>query len=182
MLAKGKRPSVMACMTSSPECFAKNLEVTISYIHVKNSTYFIDIFDINDNKKYSEINILYYENNDFIVKSAKEISFLNSSQFKKFMEFLKKPKKENIFLDEIITIRVNDSGKNFFSKFNFVLHQAYDMGSKYKDNSTNTKGNSIIFNAIINNKIRESKLTRFLQDTYVHNTFIINFNSILFSA
>lgn len=81
---------------------------------------------------------------------------------------------EENFIHEIVTIRVYDKNKNFFSKFNFVLYKAFNLGDNVRKCFTNVKENSTFFNALIRNNYRDSKFTRLLQDTSEHNCFVIN--------
>lgn len=85
---------------------------------------------------------------------------------------------ERCFIHDILTVRLYDSNKNFFSKFNFVLFKAFEL----HQNSaiSNSKENSSFLNSIINKNFRESKMSRLLQDTTIHNCFILNILSVLY--
>ena len=101
--------------------------------------------------------------------SNKFFNNLNSS----CLSLKKKPNNDfNPFVHEVVTIRVFDKYKNFFSKYNFVLYKAYELGSI--ESISNSKENSLFFNAVIRNNFRDSKFTRLLQKTCEYNTFILN--------
>ena len=167
------------------ECFGLNLQLTLSYVHINNSKY-VDYFNFDDitNKQFKSITFQKKEEKDTCIKEVKEIAITNIDQFITLLSNLSnclKNKKiiegkfQSKFTHEIFTLRMYDKNKNFFSKFNLVLFKAYKLCISNPDNNiNNTKENSILFNGLMRNNYRDSKLTSYLSDTATHNCLLIN--------
>lgn len=167
------------------ECFGLNLQLTLSYVHINNSKY-VDYFNFDDiaNKEFKSIVFHKKEENDTCIKEVKEIAVTNIDQFitllSNLSNCLKNKKRiegkfQSKFTHEIFTLRMYDKNKNFFSKFNLVLFKAYKLNTNNPDNNiNNTKENSLLFNGLMRNNYRDSKLTNYLIDTATHNCLLIN--------
>lgn len=183
------------------ECFGTNISLTISYLkfNLSNNNVYKDMFDFNNsnNNEFTNINLMSNED-DIKIKNAKEIKMENVDNFKTIFKLLESKiknfnslnkksfmkasnivnNKKNIYNDEfnheVLTIRMYDSNKHFFSKFNFILFKSYIYNYNNSFNLVNnTKENNILFNAIIRNSYRDTKFTRYIQDTSIYNCFVI---------
>lgn len=182
------------------ETFGLNFNITVSYVKLKNNRY-SDVFNFEKREEFDAPTFILNENQDLSIKGTKEISMKAPSNFKELFKIMEKKlqssnsgnrinssknhvsdfqsstkqnKGTNEFVHEILTIRVYDTNKNFFSKFSILLYKAFSLGDQFTKSINNTKENSQLFNALIRNNYRDSKLTRILQDTASYNCFLIN--------
>lgn len=180
------------------ECFGGNMFITISYVYLSNGKY-IDIFNFDDidsiiNKKYKPIMFKMKENNDVFISKAKEIYIKESCSVNNIFENISKliesstnkhkhNHMQNQYEHEVITLRMYDKNKNFFSKFQLVLYKAYTYSECELNRNThesssiiesNTRENSLFLNSILRKTFRDSKLTSLLKDTADKNVFFIS--------
>lgn len=166
------------------ECIGTTFKVSVSFCQIR-SDKFSDKLDY-ENPSYSEFKGITFVNNsreDTDIKGLNQIILKNEGEFIHAVQLaekiermhrqkgsLSRKKQVSEYTHEVITVRVIDDNKNFFSKYNFLLFKGYSILKE--GYSLNTKGNFLLNAALYKQSYRNSKLTRLIQDTSLYNTFV----------